>query len=190
MIRANQLLFACRMLRKNPGTSVLAVVALALGIGLTASMFSVVHGILMSRVPFADPDRLTDLVSFSSETGPLGLRSPQVPVHDFADWREQQTTFSGLAAYRTGSVNLNDEAGYPERYGAGLVAWNTFGVLGVDPVLGRGFDAGDDVPGAARVASTCRSSGAWPSSPAWCPPGGRRGSIRSWHCAPSSRGAD
>ncbi len=91
-----QLRFAWRMLRKNPTTSVLAVIALGLGIGLTTSMFSVVHGLLFSRLPFAEPDRLMDLVSYAAEAGPLGVSSAEVPVHPREEGEEPWRTVVGV----------------------------------------------------------------------------------------------
>ena len=140
-----------RRLRKNPATSILAVVALALGIGLSTGMFSIVYGVLFGPLPFADADRLMDLVSYDLDAGPLGYQSPQNTIHDFVDWREQQTSFAELSAATIGAVNLSDEAGYPERASSGLVTWNTFRTLGVRPFLGRDFEPADDEPGAPRV---------------------------------------
>ncbi len=114
-------------------------------------MFSLVHGILFHRLPFAEPDRLLALTSFSAEQGPSGLGNPEVPPHDFADWREQLTSFGGVAAMSGGTVNLSDEASYPERYDVGFVSWNLPAVLGVPPALGRSFNAEDDLPGAPLV---------------------------------------
>ncbi len=151
MISSTQLLAPWRLLRKNPATSVIAVVALGLGIGLTTSMFSLVYGVLLRPPPFADPGRLADLTSFDRDEGPSDLQSPEVSQHDFVDWQEQLRSFEDLAASNTGDVNLNDEAGFPERLRGGLVTWNAFSVLGVAPALGRDFTAQDDLPGAARV---------------------------------------
>ena len=151
MIRPTQLRFAWRMLRKNPATSLLAVVALALGIGLTTSMFSLVHGVLLSRVPFEDPHRLMDVAAYNLDESLRDLQLPMSPVHDFLDWQEQQTSFEDLAASSSQTVNLNDEAGYPERFQAGFITWNTLGLLGVEPVIGRAFTAEDDAPGASGV---------------------------------------
>ncbi|HEX9736572.1 MAG TPA: ABC transporter permease [Thermoanaerobaculia bacterium] len=151
MIRSTSLPFVWRMLRKSPATSALAVAALALGIGLSATMFSIVHGVLLAQAPFAEPDRLMDLTLYDPKVGPLGSNSTEVPVHDFVDWSGHLTGFEGLAASTIEVVNLNDEAGYPERFRAGVVTGNLFRMLGVEPALGRVFTPEDDVPGAPRV---------------------------------------
>lgn len=100
MVRPSQLRFALRMLVKNPGTSVLAVAAFALGIGLTTSMFSIVHGVLRSRVPFADPHRLMDLVVLDAEEGPLGVLSPESRTPTSPTIRRRPAAWSRAASSR------------------------------------------------------------------------------------------
>ena len=118
MTRATPIRFAFRSLTKNPGTSLMAVGALGLGIGLTTAMFSLVYGMLLMPPAFAEPDRLMDLTGFSAEQGPGDGTSFDVTAHDFAEWRDQLTTFAGIGAMDIIGVNLNDEAGYPERFSA------------------------------------------------------------------------
>jgi putative ABC transport system permease protein len=135
------------MLVKSPGTSLLAVLALGLGIGLTSVMFNCVNGVLLSKLPFADPDRLVNVSSFDTE----GARERRITPHDFLDWQEQASSFSGLAAYGYSSVTLCESDGFPQRYSGGLVTYNTLSLLGVQPLLGRSFNPQDDEHTAERV---------------------------------------
>lgn len=141
-----------RSVLKSPGTSLLAVVALGLGIGQTTAMYSIVQGALFSPLPFHEPQRLMDLTSFNVGDGPSGSNNLfAVTAHDFDDWRNELTTFSGVGAMSNKEVNLNDEAGFPERYEGGYLTWNIPDILGVPPVIGRSLTAEDDVPGAPLV---------------------------------------
>ena len=85
-----------------------------------------------------------------------GRRELSVSYHDFLDWSDQQTTFENLAAFYTGTVNLSGE-GRPERYFGGFITTNAFDVLGVDPILGRGFLPGEDRVDAPAVAIIAHS---------------------------------
>ena len=80
-----------------------------------------------------------------------GIRLGTVGVHDFVEWREQQTTFYELAGFNIQTVNLAGSEGRPERYTATITTANLFEVLRVSPILGRGFQEGDDRPGADPV---------------------------------------
>ena len=105
--------FGARMLLKRPGLSVIAVVALALGIGLTTSMFSIVYGLVLRGLPFDDPDALVRL----SRTRPAqDAQFMPVTIHDFEDWRDQQTSFEHLAAWLGTTVNISGTEGQPIRY--------------------------------------------------------------------------
>ncbi len=140
-----------RSLRRSPSTSILAVVALALGIGLTATMYNLVAGVLWAEVSFPNVDRMVDLESFQLEIGPSDFYFPSSEPYDFFDWQELSTSFAELGAANLRSVNLGGEDGFPERLSAGFVTASMFSVLGQRPALGRTFDARDDVPGAPRV---------------------------------------
>jgi predicted permease len=140
--------FGIRLLKKNPGHTAAAVVALALGIGLTASMFSIVNGVILTGLPFAHSDRLvymaTTNVTKSREQVPLTLA-------DFLEWQKRQTSFSGIAAFDATTINLsgNEKA---ERFDGGYMSANSFDLLGVRPILGRTLLPGEDQPQAAPVA--------------------------------------
>jgi len=140
--------FALRVLRKTPLLSLIAVVTFALGIGLTTTVFSIVNGAIFKGLPFEDGDRI---VSIFRNNPSLGQQNIGVTVHDFLDWREQQTTIEDLAAVDGRTINLVVSDGRPERFTGGFVSANLFDVLGVRPVLGRGFRPGEDKPGADPV---------------------------------------
>jgi predicted permease len=140
----SQLRYAARMLFKHPAVSGLAVVALGLGIGLTAIMFSIVYGALIRGLPFENGDRILMLTRVDPE-GDQGFLS--VPPHDYVDWAEQQTSFDELAGYYEGTVNVR-WAEDPERFDGAFVSANLFRALGVQPQLGRTFRAEEDDYGA------------------------------------------
>jgi predicted permease len=140
--------FGIRMLFKHPGATVIAVLALTLGIGLTTMMFSIVDGAVIEGLPFEKPDQLM----FIARSNPSrDIPQMSVTVHDFVDWREQQTSFDGLAGYFSGTVNVSGIEDRPERYQGGFVTTNLFDVLRVQAVQGRTFLEEDGRPGAPPV---------------------------------------
>ncbi|HUF51560.1 MAG TPA: ABC transporter permease [Longimicrobiales bacterium] len=139
--------FGARVLARNAASSALSVIALALGIGLTAMMFSIVWGALLRGLPFDDQEQL---VAVSRTNIREGQDRVSVSLHDFEDWRAQQRSFTGLAGYFTGTINISG-IDRPERFDGGFVSANAFDLLGVSPILGRGFVADDDRPDADRV---------------------------------------
>lgn len=144
--------YGLRMLLKTPGQTVAAVVALGLGIGLTAAMFSIVYGIVLRGLPLPESDRLLHL-----ETQNLSRdqKSLEVGLHDFLDWRAQQTSFTGLSAFEPTTFSLSGSASgnaRPERIEGAFVTANLFDLIGAKPARGRSFLPGEDQPGAARVA--------------------------------------
>ncbi|HXV61022.1 MAG TPA: ABC transporter permease [Vicinamibacteria bacterium] len=140
--------FGARMLGKRPGHSALAVLALALGIGLTTMMFSIVYAAVWRGLPLEDPEELIHL--YSNRPG-QGIEFLPVSVHDFTDWREQQTSFEDIAAYYAETVNIAGTEGRPIRYLGAYVSARLFDVLRVQPVLGRTFRAEEDHPSTAPV---------------------------------------
>ena len=146
---------ALRALRRNPGFAAIAVITLALGIGATTAIFSIVDGVLLSPLRIADPHRLAVIF----ETNPaqsVAEKGPSGP--NFVDWRAAARSFSGMAAYRYESVTLTDVASPQVLGGIGTTA-NLFDVLGVQPVLGRTFRTGEDQAEGAPVVVL--SHGAW-----------------------------
>jgi putative ABC transport system permease protein len=144
---AQHLRFGFRLLRKNPWLTVVAVLALGMGIGLTAMMYSIVYGALLRGLPFEDADRIYHV----HRTDPSqGVTLMSGPLHDFLDWREQQRAFEELGGFYSSTVNIGD-TGHAERFNGGFVTANSLRILGVQPLLGRPFRDGDDAPGAAPV---------------------------------------
>jgi predicted permease len=140
----DDLRFGFRMLLKQPGLTGIAVLALALGIGLTTIMFSIVNGALIRGLPFEESERI---VAISGTNVAENQNRLSVSIHDFTDYREAQRSIESLGAMYAGTVNVSSE-GKPERFDGAFVTANTFDVTRVRPILGRGFVQGDDAPGA------------------------------------------
>ena len=140
--------YAFRKLLKSPGSSLVAVVAMALGIALTATMFSIIDGIYLKGLPFDDSERLVHLEQNNLERG---WESIEVGVHNFEDWRRQQTSFEGMAGFTSGTFNLADGDNLPERYDGSWISPGFLDLLRVDPILGRGFEPADEAPEAPKV---------------------------------------
>ena len=139
--------YAARSLRRNWGFTLAAVTVLALGIGATTTIFSVIKPFLAGLTGLTDPDRL---VVVRSQNPSRGAETSVVSLPDFADWRRDNRTLQGLTVRETVSFNLagSDE---PLRVAAGLVSADYFSVLGATPMLGRTFATGEDVPGGSRI---------------------------------------
>ncbi|HEV2841714.1 MAG TPA: ABC transporter permease [Chthoniobacterales bacterium] len=145
----NELRYALRMLMKAPAFTVIAIFALALGIGANTAIFSVVNAVLLRPLPYPEPDRLVVLRERNS-TFPNG----SVSYPNFLDWRAGQRSFTDLALTRRENYNFSfiGGAGTPERIGGGCVTFNFLTVIGLKPLMGRDLAEKDDVPGAAPVA--------------------------------------
>jgi putative ABC transport system permease protein len=139
--------YALRTLRKTPGFTFFAVLTLALGIGATSTIFSVVNTVLLSPPPYGDPARLVTL--YENDLAEGNLEFPVAPAN-FHDWQRDARSFAGMAASRNQSVNLTGD-GEPERIPGSAVSGNYFQVLGVQPRLGRAFTTDEDAPGAGQV---------------------------------------
>ncbi len=136
--------YAARMLRKSPGFTLLAVTALALGIGANCAIFSVVHALLLAPLPYADAARLYEIASVDSKAEGASLAA-------FAALRERSSAFQQLSTDRFWSFTLTDRWGGAERiYGRALSA-ETMPLLGVSPQLGRALGPEDYRPAAPRV---------------------------------------
>ncbi len=138
--------FAARILRKNPGFTAIAVLTLALGIGANTTVFSVVNGVLLQPLPYSDPERLVEIRETSRDGQPIS-----VAYLNYRDWRRQNHTCEALAAFRDNNFNLTG-AGEPERLHGELVSAAFFPLLGVQPVAGRTFLDEEDRPGGPPVA--------------------------------------
>lgn len=141
--------YALRMLVKRPGTSLIAIVAFALGIGLTTTMFSIVEGVILRGLPFDQSDRI-QLISRATVKEPA--RIDLAPLHDLADWRNQQKSFESLAGYSDASMTISSDGNYPDHVRGLRMTPNTLSVLRVRPIIGRDFSDADGAPGAPPVA--------------------------------------
>jgi putative ABC transport system permease protein len=144
-----------RLLRRSPGFAVAAALTLALGIGGTTAILSVVEAVLLEPLPLRDPGRLmliweTDRVQGTTREG--------ASLPDYLDFREQSRVFEELAAYNRRDFTLQGE-GDPERLPAARVTASFFRVLGLDALAGRSFPAEEEQPGRDRVALL--SHGLW-----------------------------
>jgi putative ABC transport system permease protein len=146
--------YAVRQLVKAPGFTIVAVLTLALGIGATSAIFSVVNGVLLRPLPYPDPDDLVRVYEVVPQHGRFA-----VAPATFLDWRTQNSVFERIAAYSSGGAAALAGTEGPERVGFASVSWDTFELLKVSPVLGRGFTAEEEMPGKANVIIL--SHGAW-----------------------------
>ena len=148
--------FALRTLRKHRGTTIVAIVCLALGIGANTAIFSVVRAVLLDALPYREPARLLSVYeTFMAQ----GTRSDgSVAPLNYADFKAQNHVFEDLAAYTQDARDLGDVAS-PERLVGVRSTTNLFSVLGATPLIGRTFAAGEDQPGAPNVVVL--SEGLW-----------------------------
>src|SRR5215204_5875750 len=135
--------YGIRMLVKQPGFTLVAVITLALGIGANTAIFSLVNSILLRPLPFREPDRVVRLIQASPK---LGLATWGVSQAGFAAYRDQNHSFESVAIYNSAATNLTGE-GEPERLPVTNVTADFFKVFGVNPSLGRTFVEGEDTPG-------------------------------------------
>ena len=142
--------FGARMLRKSPGFTAVAVLTLALGIAVNATMFSLVSAFLLRRPPGREPERVAVVTSVNPAQGFLPDANP-ISTPNYLAWREGNDVFADMAAadeYRTVNLSLQ---GQTEALRSAAVSFNYFSVLGVSPQLGRAFEAGEDQPGRDHV---------------------------------------
>lgn len=143
--------FGARQLRRNPGFAVTAIATLALGIGATTAIFSVVNGVLLKPLPYAEPAQLVQVF----ETWGPGGHNPVSPGA-MLDWREQGTLFEGFAAYTNVALNLTG-TGEPERVNGVRMTANALQLLRARPVVGRLLAADEDQAGAPKVVVLAHS---------------------------------
>lgn len=141
-------LYAGRMFRKRPGSTALAVVALALGIGLTTTMFSIVQGALLRGLPFDESERI---MAIATVTPTSGNDTSPVRLHDFVDWRAQQRSFESIELVLPWQVTLRSTGAYADRYRSARVSPGLFQMLRVKPAMGRDFRDTDADAGAEGV---------------------------------------
>ena len=139
--------YAWRSLLRSPGLTIVATLALTLGIGLTTTMFSIVYGALMKGLPYPDGDRI---MIIGRANPAKDIRNQSVPIQDFVDYRKEQHTFNDLAGSTSGTIYVSGDE-KAERFTGAWITANTFDVVGVRPVLGRNFRAGEDTPAGEKV---------------------------------------
>ncbi|MGC1595300.1 MAG: ABC transporter permease, partial [Candidatus Acidiferrales bacterium] len=145
--------YAVRMLVKSPGFTAIAILTLALGIGANSALFSVVNGVLLRPLPYAQPDRL---VVLSEKTA--NFESSSISYPNFLDWQRSNSAFASIAAYRSDDFNITGR-GEAERVRVGMISADFFEILGVSPVRGRLFATQEDRLGGAPVVLI--SAGLW-----------------------------
>ncbi|MGB9313115.1 MAG: ABC transporter permease, partial [Candidatus Acidiferrales bacterium] len=138
--------YALRMLRKNPGFTAIALFTLALGIGANTAIFSVVNGVLLNPLPYPHPEQLVTI----HESKP-NFNTGSISYPNFLDWQKENHTLSSMAVSRGYSFSLTG-LGPAEQVQAQFVTSDFFPILGVQPVVGRLFLRADDQLGAAPVA--------------------------------------
>jgi predicted permease len=145
--------YGIRMLAKSPAFTAVAVLTLALGIGANTAIFSVVNGVLLNPLRFAEPDRLVALYSREANFSKYSISYP-----NFLDWVRENRSFSAIAAYRADDFHLSG-TGDAERVPVDMISASFFPLLGVNPVMGRTFLPEEDQLGAGPVALI--SGGFW-----------------------------
>jgi predicted permease len=145
--------YGARMLLKNPGFTLIAVLTLAIGVGANTAIFSVVNGVLLKPLPYREPERLIRVFERS-------LTQPKFPMSggNFQDYRDQNSTLSGLALYTRQDLELSQDD-KPERLAALRVSAGFFELLGAQPLLGREFRREDELPDNNQVVIL--SHGLW-----------------------------
>src|SRR5262245_13544808 len=133
--------FGFRMMLNNPGFTVVAIVTLALGIGVNSTVFTIVNAVLINGLPFPEPQ---NLMYIRSERG--------VSYLDHLDYKQQSRTLAGIAAFAPMNADLSDQEIAAERVNAASISANMFGMLKQKPLIGRDFTAEDEKTGSQPVA--------------------------------------
>jgi putative ABC transport system permease protein len=139
--------FALRMMRKNIGFTIAAIVVLGLGIGANTAIFSVVNAVLLKPLPYEHGERLLML---RQSTPSSGLMGRNVSVPELMDYRRQNRSLDAIVEYHNMQFILLGRA-EPEQVETGVVSWNFFDIFGVKPLVGRNFASDDEKPGAPAV---------------------------------------
>src|SRR5229473_1361625 len=152
-ILLQDLRYAARMLRKNPGFTFVAVLTLALGIGANSAIFSVVNCVLLNPLPYPHAEQLVTL-----HQNKANFEFGSISYPNFRDWQRDNHTFSSMAISRRFAFSLTG-LGEAEQVRARFISSDFFSTVGVNPVLGRDFAPGEDEIGAAPIALI--SAGFW-----------------------------
>ena len=151
----NDIRFAFRTLLRTPGFTLVAVLTLGLGIGMSVAVWSVVDAVLLEPLPYPDADRLVEIRMTQPERGQTGYPMSALAYLDYA---ERNRTFEAMAATFRENLNLTGGSS-PERVSGAWVSAQFFSVMGISPQIGRSFRAEDDEPGRDLVAVI--SHGLW-----------------------------
>jgi predicted permease len=155
----NNLRYSLRLLAKSPGFTLIAVLTLALGIGVNSGIFTIVDAVMLRPLPYSEPDRLVSLwevvtgprpSNMSSSGSGEGPHRTSVAPANLIEYRNGASSFSGIAGHELAAMNLT-ENGPPERIWGERVTSSYFAVLGVQPQRGRGILREEDRPGASNV---------------------------------------
>jgi putative ABC transport system permease protein len=143
---SHDLRFAGRLIVRDRWFTLAAATTLALGIGANGTVFTIINAMSFRDLPVYEPDRI---LVVQTRDGLGRMRSAS--YLDFRDWQRATRTFAGLAAFNDATLNVADEGRAPEQHAGSFVTANAFGVLRVEPILGRDFSPEDDRPGAPPV---------------------------------------
>jgi putative ABC transport system permease protein len=135
--------FALRLLAKERWFSAVAIVTLALGIGVNATVFTLVNAVLIRGLPFKDSQNLYMLAWQAKRQG-QGSGRTNLSYPELKEWREQTKAFTGMGAWSGSNMNLSDDRGLPEQARGAFLTANSFSVLGQQPLLGRDFGPADE----------------------------------------------
>ncbi len=139
--------YALRNLWHSKGFATVAILCLGFGIGLNATIFSLIDGVLLKPYPYTDPDRILVVGEQNQRTD----SQEGLSYLDMRDWKEANSVFTTIAGVAGRSLTISDRGGEPERYLGAGVSWDLFPLLGTSPILGHGFTVEDDRPGAGPV---------------------------------------
>ena len=138
--------YALTLLTRDRAFTLVAALALALGIAATTSLITVVNAVILRGLPLADPDRLVAITMRDPRNRQLAMSSP-----DFDDWQRASRSFSGMTIMLPVAFSVSDHNHLPEQFFGPYTSTNLFTVIGQRPLLGRDFTPEDDRPGAAPV---------------------------------------
>jgi putative ABC transport system permease protein len=138
--------YAVRNLSRSKGFATVAILCLGFGVGLNATIFSLIDGVLLKPYPYTDPDRILVVGEQRRNTDQAGLS-----YLDMRDWKEANSVFTTIAAASGRSMTIADGSGEPERYLGAGVSWDLFPMLGTHPIRGRDFTPEEDREGGADV---------------------------------------
>ena len=152
--------FAARMLRKNPGFTAVVILTLALGIGANTAIFSIVNAVLLQPLPYPSPDRIVSIRG----ANPIKFVNPPNFHFEWEDWADHTQSFDRLSSYEVGDLNFAANGVEPELISAAEVSQNFFETFGLGPIAGRTFLREEEIPAHPSVAvisaTLCRRFGA------------------------------